>query len=361
MSSSSSNATMMILESMIEAKIEAMATTDDVDRAGRSSPERDAEAAPAISGGTFAAAYVRDRRLQSGSYGTVYTCRRRCGDGDGSSSPSASSSSPSGQTTWAVKVWDRTKLKAKDDGAVFREVALLQRLRDLSSSHIIRVRDFYVEPERLYLVTQYAAGGDVFDRLRRKSQYTELDARELARVLLATVNALHTHRPHPVVHRDLKPENLLLESPIDDLSLLLCDFGFARTVPANARCRTRCGTPSYTSPEIVLGVPYGTETDVWSAGCVLYVLLSGYLPFAGSNHRELFRRIRAADYMFHDRVWRGISAEAKRLVSHMLTVNVQYRSTGECVIMCTVRAKCACVQSVESRCLRVRYISSRLL
>jgi len=134
----------------------------------------------------------------------------------------------------------------------------------------------------------------------------------------------------------LKPENLLLVDPNDDTSILLCDFGFARHVDVstspsadNNKCQTRCGTPAYVAPEVLLGLPYGLSVDLWSTGCLLYMLLGGYPPFQADNHRALFRKIRAGDYVFHQKYFGGVSIPAKRLISNLLTVNPQKRWSAQ--------------------------------
>jgi calcium/calmodulin-dependent protein kinase I len=261
---------------------------------------------------SFLDLYERDNRLRSGSFGTVYTCHHQLHT----------------DITYAVKILDRRKLKPKDDAAVFREVSILKLLKDLP--HVVRLIDFFVEPETFYMVQVYAAGGDVFDRLAARSHYTEKDARDLAKILLETIAAIHEKN---IVHRDLKPENLLLKSATGDTSILLADFGFARTVPEKG-CITRCGTPAFVAPEILLGLPYNISVDLWSIGCLLYMLIGGYPPFQGANHRALFRKVRASDFIFHEAYFQTVSVSAKQLISGLLTVNSSVRWTATKALAC---------------------------
>jgi calcium/calmodulin-dependent protein kinase I len=261
---------------------------------------------------SFSGLYERDHRLRSGSFGTVYTCHHQLHT----------------DITYAVKILDRRKLKPKDDAAVFREVSILKLLKDLP--HVVRLIDFFVEPQTFYMVQVYAAGGDVFDRLAARSNYTEKDARDLAKILLQTIEAIHEKT---IVHRDLKPENLLLKSATEDTSILLADFGFARTVPEKG-CTTRCGTPAFVAPEILLGLPYNTSVDLWSIGCLLYMLIGGYPPFQGANHRALFRKVRASDFIFHEAYFQTVSVSAKQLISGLLTVNSSVRWTATKALAC---------------------------
>lgn len=261
-----------------------------------------------ISPGRFDDFYRLEKRLQNGTYGIVYEA----------------STINKASEKWAVKVIDRTKLKAKDDGAVFREVAILKELIDVEN--VILLKNFFVSPATLYVVLALATGGDVFDRLVQRKTYTEQFARDLAKVLLTTVDEIHSRK---IIHRDIKPGNLLLKDESDDCSILVADFGFAQHLNSEGFCKTRCGTPSYVAPEVILEVPYDTKIDMHSVGCVIYMLICGYPPFQGNNHRELFRKIRAGNFTFHETAWGDVSTPAKQLIAHLLTVNPKHRYSAQ--------------------------------
>jgi calcium/calmodulin-dependent protein kinase I len=250
--------------------------------------------------------YVLDKRLRSGSYGVVFTTLHK-GTND----------------EYAVKVIDRTKLKKKDDDATFREVNIMKDL--VNVPNIVGLIDFYVEPQTFYVVQVYAKGGDVFDRIAQRVSYNEKDARDLGLLLLKTMKELHLRK---ICHRDLKPENLLLKEKGDDAEILVADFGFAKYVPDEG-LKTRCGTPAFVAPEILVGDPYNTQADMWSVGCLLYMLIGGYPPFQDETHRGLFRKIRAADFTFHDMYWANVSVHAKELISKLLTVDPELRLNAD--------------------------------
>ena len=225
----------------------------------------------------FSQKYETKKKLSSGSFGTVYTCiHKRC---------ASDNHHCDDDFVYAVKVINRARLKQKDEGksgkrstseeCVFREVALLRELHDLPQ--VVDLMDFFVEPTNLYMVLSFAPGGDVFERLMLRSSYTEKNAHDLAKKLLETIRALQSTKPFPIVHRDLKPENLLLRDRYDDTSILLADFGFARHVQPDQKCQTRCGTPMFVAPEVLLGGQYGLPVDLWSTGCLLYMLICGYV------------------------------------------------------------------------------------
>lgn len=260
----------------------------------------------------FEEEYLLDKRLRSGSYGVVFTTRHK-GTKD----------------EYAVKVIDRTKLKKKDDDATFREVNIMRDLVDIPN--IVGLIDFYVEPQTFYVVQVYARGGDVFDRLAQRVSYTEKDARDLGLVLLRTMKQLHKRK---ICHRDLKPENLLLKESGDDCAILVADFGFAKYVPDEG-LKTRCGTPAFVAPEILVGNRYDTQADMWSVGCLLFMLIGGYPPFQDETHRGLFRKIRAADFTFHDMYWSNVSVHAKQLISKLLTVDPKLRLNSDACLLTT--------------------------
>jgi serine/threonine protein kinase len=276
-----------------------------------------------------------------------------------SGSSGSSSSSSSFRKYFAVKVVDRRNLKKRrrsrpdepDDAIIIREINAMRSLRSVRG--LVHLHDVFHSSERWYLVMTLASGGDVLDRLARRTSYSEENARGLVKSLLQALHFVHARR---IVHRDVKPENLLLRSPSsDDSDILLADFGFARSVGGvvrtarsgavvtaaadgssasaedlqlAAQCRTLCGTPAFVAPEVILGKPYGVSCDLWSAGCVAYLLLSGRHPFVAVNHRELFRKIRAGDYVFHTKFFGSVSVAAKTCVSKLLTVSVRNRWTA---------------------------------
>jgi len=248
----------------------------------------------------FDALYTLSKRLRSGSFATVYICKHELSKDE-----------------FAVKVIDRTKLKPKDDEGVYREVHVLKSLQGYPG--VINLIDFFEKPKVFHVILELARGGDVFDRLGRRTVYTEADARRLSKCLLESMAYIHSRY---VTHRDIKPENLLLMEENDDSLIKIADFGFARQFePGEPKLVTRCGTPAFVAPEILVGAKYNHKGDMWSIGVCLYLLLGGYPPFQADNHKDLFRKIRAGDYVFHESYWDSVSIEAKQLISSLLQVD----------------------------------------
>ncbi|MES1921209.1 SNF1-related protein kinase catalytic subunit alpha kin10 [Bonamia ostreae] len=166
---------------------------------------------------------------------------------------------------------------------------------------------------------EYISGGELYDFiisnekvLSTKSQLPEDKARHFFQQIISGVSYCHAHM---VVHRDLKPENLLLDK---NNNVRIADFGLSNMMKDGHFMETSCGSPNYAAPEVISGKLYaGPEVDVWSCGVILYALLSGYLPFDDANIKELFRKIKCAEYS----PLQDVSEEVNNLIARMLEVD----------------------------------------
>jgi serine/threonine protein kinase len=145
------------------------------------------------------------------------------------------------------------------------------------------------------LVMELVTGGELFDRIVERGQYTERDAADVIATLCDALNHMHAHN---VVHRDLKPENILLSDKSPDAPLKVADFGLARVVSNKDLMRTACGTPGYVAPEVLRNQGYeGGAIDMWSTGVILYILLCGFPPFHEEELPALFDQILRAKFV----------------------------------------------------------------
>lgn len=222
----------------------------------------------------------------------------------------------------AVKCILRKDLHIADDAAIYDEVAILS---SLSHPHIAPIIDFFEEPDCFYIVMELMNGGDLFDRIGQKKTYSEADARDLVVKLLKAVAICHQNN---IAHCDLKPKNLLLVSETDDSFIKLADFGFAARVHKPKSLTKKCGTPFFVAPEILARKPYDMSADIWSAGCIVFLLLSGNLPFRGRTQKELFKNIMKGDFEFNPKEWEGVSEDAKDFVTKMIVRNPDDRITA---------------------------------
>jgi serine/threonine protein kinase len=223
----------------------------------------------------------------------------------------------------AVKIIDKRQTSEGDLEALQEEISILMSMKH---EHIIRCEEFFDEKQHLYIVTELVAGGELFDRIVRKTFYSEKVARDLIRVFLRTMAYVHDQG---VVHRDLKPENLLLVADDDDSDIKIADFGLAKRVSDLVPDEPPCGTPAYVAPEILRNQPYGVEVDIWSIGVICYILLAGYPPFYDEDMKKLFRKIKDGRYHFHTEHWSDKSAESMDIIKRMLCVNTEERWTAK--------------------------------
>jgi serine/threonine protein kinase len=210
---------------------------------------------------------------------------------------------------------------------VRNEIAVLKKV-SMGHQNILTLVDYFETMNNLYLVTDLALGGELFDRICRKGSYYESDAADLIRAVLSAVAYLHDHG---IVHRDLKPENLLFRTPEDNADLLIADFGLSRIMDEEQFhvLTTTCGTPGYMAPEIFKKTGHGKPVDLWALGVITYFLLCGYTPFDRDSDFEEMQAILNADYSFTPiEYWRGVSDSAKDFIRRCLTIDPGKRMTA---------------------------------
>jgi len=141
-------------------------------------------------------------------------------------------------------------------------------------------------------------------------------AARLFRQILQALNYCHSE---DVVHRDLKPENFLFVSDDANSDLKIIDFGLSKMLEGGRlqRMNTRAGTPYYISPEVLQG-SYDCSCDMWSAGCMLYILLCGYPPFFGDDNNEILASVSSGQFDFDGEEWDDIDAGAKDLIRKLI-------------------------------------------
>ena len=203
-------------------------------------------------------------------------------------------------------------------------------MSDVTHKNVIKLYEIYDEPKHMHLVMELVTGGELFDRIVKKSSYTEFEAAVTIRTLCEALSYLHAKN---IVHRDLKPENILYASEADDADIKVADFGLARVVSGKDMMKTACGTPGYVAPEILKNQGYDSgAVDLWSAGVILYILLCGFPPFYEEELPALFEQILQARYDFPSPWWDKISKPAKDLVNGLLTIDPKKRLTADQVL-----------------------------
>ncbi|XP_061087689.1 MAP/microtubule affinity-regulating kinase 3a isoform X16 [Conger conger] len=217
----------------------------------------------------------------------------------------------------AIKIIDKTQLNPTSLQKLFREVRIM---KILNHPNIVKLFEVIETEKTLYLIMEYASGGEVFDYLVAHGRMKEKEARAKFRQIVSAVQ--YCHQKH-IVHRDLKAENLLLDA---DMNIKIADFGFSNEFTLGNKLDTFCGSPPYAAPELFQGKKYdGPEVDVWSLGVILYTLVSGSLPFDGQNLKELRERVLRGKY----RIPFYMSTDCENLLKRFLVLNPAKRGTLE--------------------------------
>ncbi|XP_017291764.1 MAP/microtubule affinity-regulating kinase 4 isoform X1 [Kryptolebias marmoratus] len=217
----------------------------------------------------------------------------------------------------AIKIIDKTQLNPTSLQKLFREVRIM---KTLNHPNIVQLFEVIETEKTLYLVMEYASGGEVFDYLVAHGRMKEKEARAKFRQIVSAVHYCHQKN---IVHRDLKAENLLLDA---DSNIKIADFGFSNEFTEGSKLDTFCGSPPYAAPELFQGKKYdGPEVDIWSLGVILYTLVSGSLPFDGQNLKELRERVLRGKY----RVPFYMSTDCEGILRRFLVLNPTKRCSLE--------------------------------
>ncbi|GAB5370761.1 hypothetical protein AAMO2058_001520800 [Amorphochlora amoebiformis] len=206
------------------------------------------------------------RMIGKGSFGEVSLVRHRRTD-----------------QTYAMKVMKKSDCEELYDD-VYSEMKILAML---SHPFIVRMHYWYEDQEHLYYILDYVSGGELYDAMRRKGRFPEDWARFYMAEIVLALEYLHKDG---VVYRDLKPENLLLDS---EGHIKLTDFGLSKAgiTSAGGGAQTFCGTPQYLAPEILRAKEHGTAVDWWSAGVVLYEMVTSKTPFQSATRKEMYTKV----------------------------------------------------------------------
>ncbi|KAF8938923.1 hypothetical protein BGZ58_011142 [Dissophora ornata] len=216
---------------------------------------------------------------------------------------------------YAVKVINKKLMEGKEH-MIRNEISVLRRI-SIGHANILTLVDYFETLNNLYLVTELAEGGELFDRICKKGNYYEYDAAHLVRTICSAVAYLHEQG---IVHR-----------AAEDSELLIADFGLSRIIDQEKfhLLTTTCGTPGYMAPEIFKRAGHGKPVDMWALGVITYFLLCGYTPFDRQNSMDEMQAILNAEYNFTPiDYWQGVSETAKSFITGLLTVDPERRMTA---------------------------------
>ncbi|KAK6145726.1 hypothetical protein DH2020_022546 [Rehmannia glutinosa] len=291
--------------------------------------------------------YSLGRKLGQGQFGTTFLCVEK-----------------ETNKEFACKSIAKRKLTTEEDVEdVRREIQIMHHLA--GHPNVISIVGAYEDAVAVHVVMELCTGGELFDRIIQRGHYTERKAAELARLIVGVVEACHSLG---VMHRDLKPENFLFVNEQEESPLKTIDFGLSVFSGQMTNCRLAVisnwtfldavsdsemnmgyscavanifdtceifhdvvGSPYYVAPE-VLRKNYGPECDVWSAGVIIYILLSGVPPFWDETEQGIFEQVLKGELDFVSEPWPSISDSAKDLVRRMLVRDPKKRPTAHQVL-----------------------------
>eukprot|EP00440_Ansanella_granifera_P062977 gb/GFBE01068290.1/.p1 GENE.gb/GFBE01068290.1/~~gb/GFBE01068290.1/.p1 ORF type:complete len:565 (+),score=104.08 gb/GFBE01068290.1/:1-1695(+) len=192
----------------------------------------------------------------------------------------------------------------------------------LDHPNIAHLQHVYETDAEINLLLECCEGGEMYDRLHKRGVYTDADAARATCQMLRAIGHLHSRN---IVHRDIKLENFLYENDDDDAELKLIDFGFAKLWDPSTLMLASCGSIAYVSPDVVLGRGYTNKCDLWGVGVILWMILTGYPPFHGSE-RVMMNNIKAGKPDWnHSKRWAPVSPEAIDLIKCLLNKDPEKR------------------------------------
>ncbi|XP_061360839.1 calcium-dependent protein kinase 1-like isoform X2 [Gastrolobium bilobum] len=250
--------------------------------------------------------YSLGKKLGQGQFGITFLCVEKA----------------TGKEYACKSILKRKLLTDEDVEDVRREIQIMHHL--VGSPNVISIKEAYEDAVSVHVVMELCAGGELFDRIVERGHYTERKAAKLSRTIVGVIESCHSLG---VMHRDLKPENFLFVNEQEDSPLKAIDFGLSAFFKPGDIFNDVVGSPYYVAPE-VLRKRYGQESDVWSAGVILYILLCGVPPFWGESEQEIFEAILHSDLDFSSDPWPKISETAKDLVKKMLVRDPSKRITA---------------------------------
>ena len=201
--------------------------------------------------------------------------------------------------------------------------------------NIIKLYEIYEDSDFFYLIFEMCEGGELDDRIIKKIEeekiYSEKEAAKIFKKIIQAIAYLHSNG---ICHRNLKPDNILFLSEKNDSDIKLINFSLSKIysfgkykndknleIEEEKENKTRMnklvGNAYFISPEMING-NYNEKCDIWSAGIILYFLLSGEPPFNGMNNEEVYSKIKEIKFNFPDKEWNNISNEAKDLIKKMI-------------------------------------------
>lgn len=229
----------------------------------------------------------------------------------------------------AIKIIKKKGYDPKEMEFLMREVDIM---KSVSHPNVVNTIDIFDSPPQLHIVLEYMQGGELFDIIAEAGSFSEQQAAQVTRDVIKGIQYLHMH---DIVHRDIKPENVLCKAKSWPLQVKLADFGlanFSKDGEISEQGTNMIGTPGYVAPEVVKREKYGPAVDMWAVGVLLYIMLSGKMPFYGRDDNACLRMTASGKYNMPLKEWSKISADAVSLVRGLLQLKPEKRLTANAAL-----------------------------
>ena len=219
----------------------------------------------------------------------------------------------------AVKVLSKKKI---DEEKLRKEITLL---RTLDHPNLLKIFEVYIDVNNFYVVSELCTGKDLFEYMQQQGKISEAIAARIIREVLSGIGYMHRHG---VGHLNINPTSLRFDNDKENAPIKITNFANAEVFKDYSPYKKLLNTPEYMAPEVILGA-YTTRVDVWACGILLYILLSGKVPFNGATRDEMLNAIKTAPVEFNDAIWSQISDEAKDLITKLLQKDMRDRISAE--------------------------------
>ena len=216
----------------------------------------------------------------------------------------------------AIKIIKKKKAKPSDIELVRTEIDVMKLCHHPNVVHLL---DHFENAEYIFIVMEYIRGGRLTDYMKEKKfNFTEKRAAELIYEIAVGVKYLHKYG---IIHRDLKPDNIMLTEANDKGHIKIMDFGLSKILGKKEKTSDGFGTLTFVSPEVLIRKPYNKEIDIWSIGVILYLMLSGDLPFDDEedDEQKIAKSIVFNEVEFPQKKFGNKSKEVIDLIKRCLT------------------------------------------
>lgn len=251
--------------------------------------------------------YVETNKLGSGAFAQVMLCLHK---------PTKSYR--------AVKLIHKSGISPSQKSSDYM-LTEIQILKSLDHPNILKCFEIFQDDRMFYVSTEYCPAGDLFSEIVKMKSFTESQCAEIMLQLLSAMVYCHEKR---VIHRDLKPENILLMEKGENLSIKVADFGSSVILDPNATLSGCYGSAYYLAPE-VFSPAYKEKCDIWSAGIIMYILLTGRPPYSGRDSETIMNNVKRSPFVLTPNNCEGISNDAAKFLKLLLKIDPQQRISAK--------------------------------